>query len=62
MKRMMLEVSTATIAPVTQAKLDTVARFVVGPATDLTYLVTEAAVPEERLAPYRALGLSIIIG
>jgi DeoR/GlpR family transcriptional regulator of sugar metabolism len=59
-KRAMVDVSAETIVPVTQAKLDTVAPFVVGPTADLTYLVTEAAVPEERLAPYRALGLTIV--
>ncbi len=59
-KRAMIEVSADVVAPTPAVKLGTVAPFVVAPATSLTHLVTEADVPEETLAPYRALGLTII--
>jgi len=59
-KRAMIEGAADVIAPATQNKLTTVAPFIVGPTTSLTHLVTEAEVSEELLAPYRALGLTII--
>lgn len=59
-KRAMIESAADVIAPVTQNKLGTIAPFIVGPTSALTHLVTEAEVAEERLAPYRASGLTII--
>jgi len=41
-------------------KLGTATTYTVGPLNELTHLVTEATVPEEVLAPYRALGLTIV--
>lgn len=59
-KRAMMEGATDVVAPVTQNKLGTVAPFIVGPITNLTYLVTETEVSEEVLSPYRASGLTVI--
>ena len=61
-KRAMIEVSADVVAPAPAAKLGTVAPFVVAPASALTHLVTERDVSEETLAPYRALGLTIVQG
>jgi DeoR/GlpR family transcriptional regulator of sugar metabolism len=61
-KRAMLESAADVVAPAPVTKLGTVAPFVVGPASALTHLVTEAGVPEETVAPYRALGLTILYG
>jgi DeoR/GlpR family transcriptional regulator of sugar metabolism len=61
-KRAMLEAAADIVAPTPASKLGTVAPFVVGPATALTHLVTEAGIAEEMLAPYRALGLTILYG
>lgn len=61
-KRAMMEVSADVVAPAPLAKLGTVAPFIVAPAAALTHLVTEDAAPEETLAPYRALGLTIVLG
>ena len=36
------------------------ALYIVGPLSDLTYLVTERSVPDEALAPYRALGITFV--
>ncbi|MBA3945534.1 MAG: DeoR/GlpR transcriptional regulator [Herpetosiphonaceae bacterium] len=59
-KRVMIEVSADVVVPTPAAKLGTVAPFVVAPAAALTHLVTEASVSEETLAPYRALGLTVV--
>jgi DeoR/GlpR family transcriptional regulator of sugar metabolism len=61
-KRAMMEVSADVVAPAPGNKLGTVAPFVVGPTSALTHLVTEAGAPEELVAPYRALGLTILQG
>ncbi len=59
-KRAMIEGAADVVAPATQNKLGTIAPFIVGPTSTLTHLVTETKVSEEMLAPYRALGLTII--
>ena len=59
-KRAMMEAAADVVAPATENKLGTVAPFIVGPTTTLTHLVTETGVPEERLTPYRTLGITII--
>jgi DeoR/GlpR family transcriptional regulator of sugar metabolism len=50
------------VAPATATKLETVAPFIVGPTSALTHVVTETGVSEETLAPYRALGLTVVQG
>jgi len=59
-KQAMIEGAVDVVAPTTQSKLGTVAPFIVGPTSTLTHLVTESEVSEETLAPYRALGLTVI--
>lgn len=59
-KRAMIEVSADVVAPAPAEKLGTVAPFVVAPTSVVTHLVTERDVPEGTLAPYRALGLTIV--
>src|SRR5205085_2541649 len=41
-------------------KLGTAAPYIIGPISDLTHLVTERSVTDEVLAPYRALGITIV--
>jgi len=36
------------------------APYIIGPLSDLTHLVTERSVPVEMLAPYKALGITIV--
>jgi DeoR/GlpR family transcriptional regulator of sugar metabolism len=59
-KRQMMASSAKVAALVTAEKLGTVSSFVVGPAEDLTHLVTEGGVPRELLSPYQALGVEIV--
>ncbi len=61
-KRAMMEASADVVAPAPAEKLGTVAPFIVGPTAAVTHLVTEAAVSEDTLDPYRALGLTVIQG
>jgi DeoR/GlpR family transcriptional regulator of sugar metabolism len=61
-KQAMMEGAASVVAPATANKLETVAPFIVGPTSALTYLVTETGVSEETLAPYRALGLTVVQG
>jgi DeoR/GlpR family transcriptional regulator of sugar metabolism len=42
-------------------KLGSAAPYVVAPLNELTYLVTERSVPAEQLAPYRALGVEVVL-
>jgi DeoR/GlpR family transcriptional regulator of sugar metabolism len=59
-KRAMIACSAEVAGLVVADKLGTAHSFVVGPAKALTYLVTDAAAPEEKLDPYRALGITIL--
>ena len=53
--------SAAEVVALTSAeKIGTAAPYIVGPLSDLTHLVTERSVPNEVLAPYRALGITIV--
>jgi DeoR/GlpR family transcriptional regulator of sugar metabolism len=61
-KQAMMEGAASVVAPATANKLETVAPFIVGPTSALTYLVTEMGASEETLAPYRALGLTVVQG
>lgn len=61
-KRAMIA-SAAEVAAVADAgKLGAAAPYVVGPLDLLTHLVTERAATEEALAPFRALGITLIVG
>jgi DeoR/GlpR family transcriptional regulator of sugar metabolism len=59
-KRAMMACAADVIAVAAADKLGTAVNYSLGPVTALTHLVTERAVSETILAPYRALGLSIV--
>jgi DeoR/GlpR family transcriptional regulator of sugar metabolism len=61
-KRAMLEMAPLVVAPTLGEKLGTAAPFVVAPASTVTHLVTEAAVTNETLLPYRDLGMTVLQG
>jgi DeoR/GlpR family transcriptional regulator of sugar metabolism len=61
-KRAMIEGAAEVAAVAAGDKFGTAAPYVVGPVTMLTHLVTERAVDEAVLVPYRALGLTIVQG
>jgi DeoR/GlpR family transcriptional regulator of sugar metabolism len=60
-KRAMIANSAEVAGLVAIEKLGTAMRYVVAPAKALTYLVTESGVPEDQLASYRKLGISVIL-
>jgi DeoR/GlpR family transcriptional regulator of sugar metabolism len=61
-KRAMIASAAEVVALASVEKLGTATTYTVGPLTELTHLVTEPAVPDELLAPYRALGITIVQG
>jgi len=60
-KRAMIASAAEVVALAAAEKLGTAAPYVVGPLAQLTHLVTEASVPAEVLAPYRAAGLTLVL-
>lgn len=60
LKRLMIANAAETVALVSAEKLGTLAPYIVAPLRDLTSIVTDATVPAERLAPYRAQGITIV--
>jgi DeoR/GlpR family transcriptional regulator of sugar metabolism len=61
-KRAMIASAAEVVALASAEKLGTAATYTVGPLSDLTHLVTEPSVPEDVLEPYRALGITLVIG
>jgi DeoR/GlpR family transcriptional regulator of sugar metabolism len=61
-KRLMIAQSGEAIAVVVADKLGTALPYVVGPASELTHLVVERFVPDEVIAPYTNLGISVLRG
>jgi DeoR/GlpR family transcriptional regulator of sugar metabolism len=59
-KRAMIASAAEVVALTSAEKLGTASPYIIGPLSDLTYLVTERSVPNEVLAPYRALGITIL--
>ncbi len=59
-KRAMIASAAEVVALTSADKLGTASPHIVGPLNDLTHLVTERSVPNEVLAPYRALGITIV--
>jgi DeoR/GlpR family transcriptional regulator of sugar metabolism len=59
-KRAMIASAAEVVALTSAEKLGTAASYIIGPLTDLTHLVTEKSVSDEMLAPYRALGITIV--
>jgi DeoR/GlpR family transcriptional regulator of sugar metabolism len=56
----LLERAGRIVALASREKLGTVAPFAIGPATAITHLATERDTPDELLAPFAELGLSIV--
>lgn len=61
-KRAMIEGAAEVAAVAAGDKFGTAAPYVVGPLSVLTHVITERAVPDSVLAPYRAAGLTIVQG
>ncbi len=61
-KRLMIAQSGEVIAVAIADKLGTALPYVVGPAHELTHLIVERFVPDEVVAPYTALGITVIRG
>ena len=59
-KRAMIASAAEVVALTSAEKLGTAAPYIVGPLSDLTHLVTERSVSNEALAPYRALGITVV--
>ncbi len=59
-KRAMIASAAEVVALTSAEKIGTAAPYIIGPLSDLTHLVTERSVPDEMLAPYRALGITIV--
>lgn len=59
--RAMIEQSAEVVAVVTADKLGTIAPFVVAPIESLTHILTDSSASEEVLAPYRSLGIEILL-
>jgi len=59
-KRAMVEASAEVVAVATVDKLGAAAPYVVAPAADLTHLVTDREADDRTLAPFRALGITVL--
>ena len=59
-KQVMIEQSSEVVALTTKEKLGTALPFRSAPITELTHLVTETAVSDTTLAPYRESGITVI--
>jgi DeoR/GlpR family transcriptional regulator of sugar metabolism len=59
-KRAMIAGAAEVVALASAEKLGTAAPYVVGALSDLTHLVTEPTVSSKVLAPYKALGITIV--
>jgi DeoR/GlpR family transcriptional regulator of sugar metabolism len=59
-KRLMIAQSGEVIAVAVADKLGAALPYVVGPASELTHLVVEHFVPDEVVASYTALGISVL--
>lgn len=59
-RAVLLERAAAVVALASREKLGTVAPFAIGPASAITHLATERSTPDELLAPFAELGLSIV--
>jgi len=59
-KRAMLESAAETVALVSSEKLGTAGRYVVAPAAEITHLVTERAAPDEMVAAFERLGITVV--
>lgn len=60
-KRAMIENAAEVIAVSSAEKLGSAGPFVVASLEELTHLVTERSAPADQLAPYRALGIEVVL-
>lgn len=60
LKRAMIANAADVIALVSSEKLGTAGRYVVGPASDLTHLITERGAPDDLVLPFEALGVTVV--
>jgi DeoR/GlpR family transcriptional regulator of sugar metabolism len=60
-KRAMIANAAEVVAVSSADKLGSAGPYVVGPLDELTHLVTEDSVPAAQLAPYRALGIEVVL-
>jgi DeoR/GlpR family transcriptional regulator of sugar metabolism len=61
-RRVLVERADRVVALASREKLGTVAPFTIAPATALTHLATEPAVPADVLEPFADLGIQIVTG
>jgi DeoR/GlpR family transcriptional regulator of sugar metabolism len=59
-KRAMVAGAAEVVALASPEKIGTAAPYLVGPITEITYLITEKSVPAEVLAAYSNLGITVI--
>jgi DeoR/GlpR family transcriptional regulator of sugar metabolism len=59
-KRAMIESAAETVALVSSEKLGTAGRYTVAPASELTHLITERAAPDDLVAPFESLGITVV--
>jgi DeoR/GlpR family transcriptional regulator of sugar metabolism len=60
-KRAMIENAAEVVAVSSAEKLGSAGPYVVAPLDELTHLVTERSVPGDMLAPYRELGIEVVL-
>jgi DeoR/GlpR family transcriptional regulator of sugar metabolism len=60
-KRAMIENAAEVVAVSSAEKLGSAGPYVVAPLEELTHLVTERTVPADQLAPYRELGIEVVL-
>lgn len=61
-RRVLVERADRVVGLASRDKLGTVSAFASAPATALTHLATEPETPEELLAPFRELGIEVVVG
>ena len=61
-KRAMIASAAEVVALASAEKLGTAATYTVGALSELTHLVTDLSVSDKTLAPYQALGITVIRG
>lgn len=59
-KRAIIASAAEVVALASAEKLGTASPYVVGPLSDLTHLITEQSVSNEALAPYKAVGITVV--
>lgn len=59
-KRAMIESAAEVVALVSSEKLGTAGRYIVAPASEITHLITERAAPDELVAQFSQLGITVV--